>query len=216
MKWTQPKEDLFRNIDPAFFHNISEEESKTIQDAQTAFEDKMEERLANNRIEGDNEKKESLAAKFEDHKGHSKSIKKTLELLCNETGFLVEDKLQKLLAPLHKDEQSLMKLDSIFKALGVETVEDIERLTTYFVAETDNNNLTEKERRKSKSQLLDGDDAVLIHPNEVVHAIRNFVEESCHDRDHRPLSRISNHDGHHHHHSDKHKDIGNNFTPPLF
>ncbi|KAJ3192961.1 hypothetical protein HK101_005690 [Irineochytrium annulatum] len=78
--------------------------------------------------------KESLASKFKDHNRYSKTMKRMLELLCNEAGFLVEEKLQKLLAPLQRDEQSLMKLDSIFKALGVETVEDIEKLTSYFVA----------------------------------------------------------------------------------
>ena len=54
-----------------------------------------------------------------------------------------------------------MKLDSIFKALNIETVEDIERLTGYFVeAKFENNN----------------DDVELIHPNEVVKALRTFLE----------------------------------------
>lgn len=47
-------------------------------------------------------------------------------------GFLVESKLLKLLAPLDKDDQSLMKLDAIFAALHVEHEEDIYRLATYF------------------------------------------------------------------------------------
>ncbi|KAL2911141.1 hypothetical protein HK105_209389 [Polyrhizophydium stewartii] len=68
-----------------------------------------------------------------------------------------------------------MKLDSIFKALGVETVEDIERLTSYFVAETDR---PITGGYKSRSQLLTDDAAKLIHPNEVVRAIRKFVERN--------------------------------------
>ena len=47
-------------------------------------------------------------------------------------GFLVESKLLKLLAPLEKDDQSLMKLDAIFAALHVENEDDIYRLATYF------------------------------------------------------------------------------------
>ncbi|KAI8928360.1 sperm tail-domain-containing protein [Entophlyctis helioformis] len=177
MRWSPPREDLFRNIDPSFFQEMVEDESKNIQDAQAAFEDNMEDRLATSNVEGDSDKKESLAAKFQDHKGHSKTMKKTLELLCNEAGFLVEDKLQKLLAPLHRDEQSLMKLDSIFKALGVETVEDIERLTSYFVAETNEARpATGTNAYKSKAQLLTDDNTILIHPNEVVRAIRKYVE----------------------------------------
>ncbi|KAL2911140.1 hypothetical protein HK105_209388 [Polyrhizophydium stewartii] len=87
-KWTPPQEDLFRNINPSFFQEMVEDESKSLVDAQAAFEDNMEERLAGSNVEGDTDKKESLAAKFQDHKGHSKSMKTTLELLCNEAGFL--------------------------------------------------------------------------------------------------------------------------------
>uniref|UniRef100_A0AAR2IYV3 Dynein regulatory complex protein 1 n=1 Tax=Pygocentrus nattereri TaxID=42514 RepID=A0AAR2IYV3_PYGNA len=43
-----------------------------------------------------------------------KTVKRLLELLCDETGFLIESKLLKLLSSLEKDEQSFMKLDSIF------------------------------------------------------------------------------------------------------
>ncbi|KAJ3100129.1 hypothetical protein HDU97_002461 [Phlyctochytrium planicorne] len=100
------------------------------------------------------EKKESLASKFKDHNRYSKNMKRMLELLCNEAGFLVEDKLQKLLAPLHRDEQSLMKLDSIFKALHIETVEDIEKLTSYFVA-----------RGTSPVPVVEGEDVKNEAPN---------------------------------------------------
>lgn len=44
----------------------------------------------------------------------------------------MESKLLKLLAPLEKDDQSLMKLDAIFAALHVENEDDIYRLATYF------------------------------------------------------------------------------------
>ncbi|KAI9344658.1 sperm tail-domain-containing protein [Obelidium mucronatum] len=122
---------------------------------------------------------ESLAAKFKETKlgnasaGYSKTMKKMLELLCNEAGFLVEEKLQKLLAPLHRDEQSLMKLDSIFKALGVETVEDIEKLTSFFVArEALNNN-----NAGGTGEISASHGTALIHPNDVIRAIRRFVED---------------------------------------
>lgn len=44
----------------------------------------------------------------------------------------MESKLLKLLSPLEKDDQSLMKLDAIFAALHVENEDDIYRLATYF------------------------------------------------------------------------------------
>ncbi|XP_013380975.2 dynein regulatory complex protein 1-like, partial [Lingula anatina] len=71
--------------------------------------------------------KSTITQKFSAH-----TIKKILELLCDESGFLVENKLVKLLAPLEQDEQSLMKLDAIFAALGVETEDDIYRLSNFF------------------------------------------------------------------------------------
>lgn len=49
----------------------------------------------------------------------------------------MESKLLKLLAPLDKDDQSLMKLDAIFAALNVEHEEDIYKLATYFTSESD-------------------------------------------------------------------------------
>jgi len=66
-------------------------------------------------------------------------IKDMLELLCDESGFLVESKLLKLLSPLQKDEQSLMKLDAIFNALGIETEDDIHFLASYFFKVVDGN-----------------------------------------------------------------------------
>ena len=45
----------------------------------------------------------------------NENIKRMLELLCNEAGFLVEGKIQKLLEPLPPDEQNLLKIDSILK-----------------------------------------------------------------------------------------------------
>ncbi|KAI8905824.1 sperm tail-domain-containing protein [Gorgonomyces haynaldii] len=159
LDWQQPQNDLFRNIDPDFFKN-QEDDDLEIEKAQEEYEQELDKKLVSASNSQDPEKRESLAAKFQSKK-NSKSVKRILELLCNEAGFLVEDKLQKLLAPLHKDEQSLMRLDSIFKALAVETIDDIERLTSYFVQET-----------------ISKDEVKLIHPDNVVKSIRKFVDDS--------------------------------------
>ena len=90
-------------------------------------------------------------------------IKSVLELLCSEADFLVEKKLIHLLAPLEHDERLLMKLDSIFKAIGVETEEDIHRLTEYFIVKCDDT-----------SEIT-----TLIHPNQVLKSIRLFVSEGA-------------------------------------
>jgi dynein regulatory complex protein 1 len=173
--WTPPAEDLFKNVDPLFFHRQNTMIPTTISDAENVYENEMGGKLETKQQD---DLKESLASKFQDHKNNSKTMKLTLELLCNEAGFLVEDKLQKLLEPLHRDEQSLMRLDSIFKALGVETVEDIERLTSHFVNEI---SISSQDLHKSRSQLIIEDNCKLIHPDDVLLAIRSFVEKS-HER----------------------------------
>ena len=87
----------------------------------------------------------------------NENIKHMLEMLCNEAGFLVEGKIQKLLEPLPSDEQNLLKIDSILKVLGVEGAGDVEKLLSYFLADADNHEL--------------------IHPNDAIKAIKAFVEE---------------------------------------
>ena len=95
-------------------------------------------------------------------------IKQVLNLLCEESGFLIESKLTRLLAPIDKDEQMLMKLDSIFKAIGVETEDDVHQLVKYFVCESS--------EEDHESSLAERPPLSLIHPNEVLTAIRHFVE----------------------------------------
>ena len=94
-------------------------------------------------------------------------IKQVLNLLCEESGFLIESKLTQLLAPIEKDEQMLMKLDSIFKAIGIETEDDVHQLVRYFVCEPSDEEHDSSSAEKPPS---------LIHPNEVLVSIRQFVE----------------------------------------
>ncbi|XP_034143591.1 dynein regulatory complex protein 1-like isoform X2 [Esox lucius] len=59
-------------------------------------------------------------------------VKKIQELLCDKAGFLIESQLFKILSPLEKDEQCLMKMDSIFTAMGIESKEDVHKLAMFF------------------------------------------------------------------------------------
>jgi dynein regulatory complex protein 1 len=54
-----------------------------------------------------------------------------------------------------------MKLDSIFKALGVETLDDVTKLSYYFIIKSENTQNAEEK---------------LIHPNDAIKAIRRFFE----------------------------------------
>ena len=77
-------------------------------------------------------------------------IKQVLELVAEESSFLIEAKLSRLLAPLEKEEQMLMKLDSIFKALGIETENDVHDLIRFFIKE---NPLKEEMSTDTQSRL---------------------------------------------------------------
>ncbi|XP_067097803.1 dynein regulatory complex protein 1 [Osmerus mordax] len=110
------------------------------------------------------------------------TVKRLLELLCDETGFLIESKLLKLLSPLDRDEQSLMKLDAIFTAMGIESEEDVNKMADFFIkypqqqeeraveVSTDDN---EGRGRSCPSTPTSN----LIHPNDVLKALRAFTAQ---------------------------------------
>ena len=106
------------------------------------------------------------------YQGFSTPVKRILDLLCAEGGFLVEDKLNKLLTPLQSDERSLMKLDAIFKALGIETLEDVQRMTGYFMKP--NASLPPNADLSNPSTY----DNLLIPCDEVVRAMKKFLEDT--------------------------------------
>ena len=128
------------------------------------------------------------------HVHPSSTVKKVLELLCQEAGFLLDEKLTRLVAPLAKEEQMMMKLDSMFKSLGVHTEEDIRHLVGFFVHEQEEEG-EEKEagenEGESQQPKVTDDEAMkggetrsqshleiaLIHPNEIPSALRQFVEQ---------------------------------------
>ena len=71
-------------------------------------------------------------------------VKRVLELLCREAGFLLDGKLIRLVAPLVKEEQMMLKLDSMFKSLGVHTEGDIHHLVGFFVKQNEDEELGEE------------------------------------------------------------------------
>ncbi|KND01052.1 uncharacterized protein SPPG_04144 [Spizellomyces punctatus DAOM BR117] len=190
---TPSPEDLFRTVDPSIFHssspsakvaaiaattktqrpssrgNITAESSAPSADkamASTADDDEPRPSIAAKLLAATDDTTPSASSTTHQHhlSPSSATTKRMLDLLCTEASFLVEEKLQKLLVPLQSSEQSLMKLDSIFKALGVESMEDMERLMGYFI--------------KSSTTDAHGQEEVeLIGPNEVVGAVRKFVED---------------------------------------
>lgn len=106
--------------------------------------------------------------------------------------------------PLEKNEQSMVKLDSIFKSLGIETENDVRLLAQYFInhrqfkellkAKTTNRSSEKGSsngsvKKDGENGSVMGEDTAaatamaavpdepieLIHPNEVLTAIKTFL-----------------------------------------
>ena len=95
-------------------------------------------------------------------------VKQVLALLCQEAGFLIEAKLLCLLEPLEEEERLLMKLDSIFKALGIDTQDDIQQLVGCCLQLQPSDKPAEEAVHPTQAQL--------IHPNDVPQVLRTYVE----------------------------------------
>ncbi|MBN3303289.1 DRC1 protein, partial [Amia calva] len=135
------------------------------------------------------------------------TVKRLLQILCDEAGFLIESKLLTLLSPLEKDQQSLMKLDAIFLALGIENEDDVYALTDFFIKyreqqggntefSAEDSSLSQSEgraerRREVSGMAPGGTVSDLIHPNDVLKALRAFTAHRCRTREKR-LSKVLN------------------------
>jgi len=91
-------------------------------------------------------------------RAENKKTRLILQMLCDEAGFLVEGKVKKMLDKLPKEEHNLLKVESIIKALGIDTKEGMEQLVSHFVNE-------------------DNDELRLVDPSRAIKCLRNFVDE---------------------------------------
>ncbi|XP_044515538.1 dynein regulatory complex protein 1 [Gracilinanus agilis] len=122
-----------------------------------------------------------------------RTIKRILEIMCDESGFLIESKLLSLLLPLERNESCLLKLDSIFAALGIENEDDVYALVKFFLnfqarkkfyiqsndTLTAEDEVTEAKRESENisehrelAHLLHSE---FLHPNDVLKALKAFV-----------------------------------------
>ncbi|XP_072842348.2 dynein regulatory complex protein 1 isoform X1 [Pogona vitticeps] len=149
----------------------------------------------------------------------AKTVKCILELLCDESGFLIESKLRGLLQPLERPDQTLMKLDSIFTALLIDSEDDVHRMVEFFLRfkaqqvasgqkgeatpgdaapreaplETEAAPATEEEAcgvppKEGQGPVgsVASPSAVYMHPNDILKALKAFVQAFWELRDQRP------------------------------
>ncbi|MBN3290176.1 DRC1 protein, partial [Polypterus senegalus] len=147
-----------------------------------------------------------------------KTMKKLLEIMCDECDFLVESKLLKLFSTLEKHEQSLMKLDSIFMALGVENEADVYKLADFLIKYSEQQIAENKKEDEEDGQIDEGKSQSyvsissveaaegsssmierstttdLIHPNDVLKALKVYTEHYCKPREKHPLPSFINYE----------------------
>uniref|UniRef100_A0ABM5FAD1 Dynein regulatory complex protein 1 n=1 Tax=Pogona vitticeps TaxID=103695 RepID=A0ABM5FAD1_9SAUR len=150
----------------------------------------------------------------------AKTVKCILELLCDESGFLIESKLRGLLQPLERPDQTLMKLDSIFTALLIDSEDDVHRMVEFFlrfkaqqVASGQKGEATPGDAAPREAPLeaeaapateeeeacgvppkegqgpvgsVASPSAVYMHPNDILKALKAFVQAFWELRDQRP------------------------------
>ncbi|XP_066450573.1 dynein regulatory complex protein 1 [Eleutherodactylus coqui] len=116
-----------------------------------------------------------------------RTVKQILEMLCDESGFLMENKLVQLLSPLEKDERSLVRLDSIFRALQMEVEDDVYKLVDFFLKYKQQERPPQDEegdpQESDKTHLQTSPSADLMHPNDVLRALKAFTMEVRHQRE---------------------------------
>ncbi|XP_039743556.1 dynein regulatory complex protein 1 isoform X5 [Pteropus medius] len=144
----------------------------------------------------------------------AKTTRRILMLLCDESGFLIENKLLSLLLPLEKSECYLLRLDAIFSALGIESEDDLYKLVNFFLRYQAHHSSFSQDRTSLVSALesaeqLDlkgeGEESPvekepeekevphsprLIHSNDVLKILKAFVMGLKKPRDSRPPMKL--------------------------
>lgn len=90
----------------------------------------------------------------------NKKTRLILQMLCDEAGFLVEGKVRRMLEKIEKNERNLMKVESIIRALAIDSKEGMEMLVSHFI----------------EKSVSEGDQR-LVDPTTAVTCLHSFVDE---------------------------------------
>ncbi|XP_053105947.1 dynein regulatory complex protein 1 [Hemicordylus capensis] len=148
LPWAEPDTWILHNVGPIVHQKKMKSASELVQEVMAPrapsqqlsllVEDSLPEGEETSREECREECQEASAAEAEREAKagwpiSTQTVKHILELLCDESGFLIESKLRGLLQPLEKHDRTLMRLDSIFTALSVENEDDVYKMVEFFM-----------------------------------------------------------------------------------
>lgn len=100
-------------------------------------------------------------------------IKQVFSLLVSECSFLLEDKVRDQCLGKSEKEQFTLKIDSIRKTMGIETMEDVQTLINLFYY---NNRRDELYESDLESPETSDPDVLLVHPDQVIDILNEFNE----------------------------------------
>ncbi|CAG5927979.1 unnamed protein product [Menidia menidia] len=110
--------------------------------------------------------------------------KEIMELLCDETDFLMEDKILKLLASLDKEEQTAVKLGFLFSSLAIED-KDESKLADFLLKYEQRQREQNEGSCTGPSGSAEGDEistasdltSEVIHRDHILPALKSFLEQ---------------------------------------
>ncbi|XP_060106564.1 dynein regulatory complex protein 1 [Heteronotia binoei] len=219
LPWTEPDSWFLHNVGPITHHKKKKSATELAREVIMMESSKVKRESTTQSESGAPEEKE--VAPEEGDKGPVESetelpylwsisqatVKHVLELLCDESGFVIESKLRGLLQPLEKHDRTLMRLDSIFSALSIDNEDDLYYMVDFFMkykaqcmlsleetevkvdtaseeAPQDGTATSEEEasfvtREEAKGLVVSAIDpsTIRMHPNDILKALRAFVWE---------------------------------------
>ncbi|XP_065446116.1 dynein regulatory complex protein 1-like isoform X1 [Chrysemys picta bellii] len=215
LPWVEPDSWFLDNVGPIVHRKAIRSASKLAQEVMALTESSQQEEEEEG-VEGG--RKEAAAEAGEEVKPPRhisvKSVKHILELLCDDSGFLIETKLLGLLQPLERHERSLMRLDAIFAALKIDNEDDVYTLVDFFLkfkaqqvvssqskewaeeqgpeelavdsADNDEGSAALKEEGTAHQSSATSPSSLLFHPDDILKALKAFVRDFQKPRDKRP------------------------------
>ncbi|KAL9646414.1 hypothetical protein ABK040_006413 [Willaertia magna] len=156
LKWVPPEEDFFKSPFDKTNENlsgISKQANNT--DANTSYSETISTPTTREKFNN------SFAPSGE-------TVKIIFESLCDSAGFLVDEKVEKLMAKLKTEESKILKVDTILRGIGIDTPEEMFKLVNFFQQCIDE----ESQKQGLKDISLDN-----ISTEIVIASLRKFVEE---------------------------------------
>ncbi|KAG2378091.1 hypothetical protein C9374_008713 [Naegleria lovaniensis] len=148
LKWIPPEEDI-KSIPEK-----TQEYTTTIQETPVNLETSFSESVSESSKDTTNNTMSPAG----------ETVRLIFETLCDSAGFLVEEKVEKLLLKLPPDESKVLKVDNILRVIGIDTPEETTKMINFF-------SQCIEEEKGSTEELHDISTELLIK------ILRKFVEE---------------------------------------